>query len=122
MLFKPSAYAIVICIALCAVLVPLAAQETLRIHGTGDTTLHGNPNCRYWLRLEATVKDTWLKAILSPINMGYMYREKPAQDRYQSLPSLIQASNFVDRYCTENASELAMTGAVRYFERLTSQP
>ncbi len=121
MLFKPSASAFVVSITLCAVLAPLAAHETLLIHAPGDTTLHGNPNCRYWSRLEAKVKDTWLKAVLSPINMGYMYRERPTQDRYQALPSLIPAINFVDSYCIENASELAMTGAMRYFERLISQ-
>jgi hypothetical protein len=122
MRFKPSVITLLASFILCAVSAQLAAQETLRIHSPGDTTLHGNPNCRYWLRLDPKVKETWLKAILSPINMGYMYREKPAKDHYQALPSLSSAINFVDNYCTEHVTEPAMIGALRYFEKLTSQP
>jgi predicted outer membrane repeat protein len=108
--------------ALCLVSSPSSAQNNLSIHAPGDTTLHGNPNCVYWLRLDPKVKDTWLKAILSPLNMGYMYRQKPPVDRYQALPSLGGAIKFVDNYCTENGSAVAMTGALGYFEKLISQP
>lgn len=130
---KPSTFAIFVCLALYAEAALLQTVQTvpprlaqtsppLSIHAPGDSTLHGNPQCGYWLRLDDKVKEVWIKAILSPINMGYMYREKPVKDKYLALASMMPAINFVDAYCTRRNSEVAMHGAMRYFEELTAQP
>jgi hypothetical protein len=119
---EPSALRIFLSLALCALSVHVQAQTSLPIHGPGDSTLHGNPKCAYWLSLDDKVKDFWLKAILSPINMGYMYREKPPKDKYLALKSMEPAIDFVNNYCERRTHELAMPGAMRYFEELIAQP
>jgi hypothetical protein len=119
---KPSALRIFLSLAVSAQSVHLQAQTSLPIHSPGDTTLHGNPRCAYWSRLDDKVKEVWLKAILSPINMGYMYREKPSKDKYLALKSMAPAISFMDNYCERRTHELAMPGAMRYFEELIAQP
>jgi hypothetical protein len=102
---------------------PLLAQPaapSLSIQAPGDTTLHGDPVCHYWLRLDTQVKETWLRAILSPINMAHMLRLKPPQDRYLALASLAPAIRSVDAFCASQLNEKAMGGAMAYFEYLTA--
>jgi hypothetical protein len=96
-----------------------SAQSTSSIRVPGDITLFGDPDCDHWLPLEFRVKEVWLNAILSPINMTYMHRERPATNRFTALRSLAPAVEFVDDYCQAKPKAKAMSGAVRYFEVLT---
>jgi hypothetical protein len=108
-------------IVLCGVTLQLFAQSLQSMKTPGDMTLFGNPDCSHWLRVEAEAKEVWLNAILSPINMGFMRREKPPTDKYGALTSLAPAAKFVDSYCASRPDTKAMSGAFKYFEELTAQ-
>jgi hypothetical protein len=108
--------------AICVITLPLHAQPLSSMHAPGDLTLFGNPDCSHWLRVEPLVKEGWLYAILSPINMGFVRREKPAQDKFAALTSLAPGVRFVDGYCASRADSKAMSGALQYFDELTATP
>ncbi len=96
----------------------LYAQTGLPIRAPGDTTLFGNPTCEYWLQVEPKAKEIWIRAILSPVNMGYMQREKPKKDAFTALTSLVPAANYIDHFCKTQPGKTAMTGALNYFNLL----
>jgi hypothetical protein len=98
----------------------LHAQPLSSMHAPGDMTLFGNPDCSHWLRVDPVVKQGWLNAILSPINMGFVRRERPLQDKFAALTSLAPGVKFVDTYCTSRPDTKAMSGAMSYFEELTA--
>jgi hypothetical protein len=107
-------------LVLLTLLAPQAhAQLQESIRQTGDLTLFGDPDCAYWLLVEPRAKQVWLQAILSPINMGYMQREKPSSDKFAELKSLVPAMHYVDHYCASRQQGKAMVGAMRFFEELT---
>jgi hypothetical protein len=109
-------------LALATSAIPLVvfAQPVQSMRGPGDHTLFGDPQCSHWLRADAKAKETWLHAILAPINMGYVHRERPAIDRFSSLPSLAPAAKYVDVFCESRRDTKAMNGAIKYFEELIS--
>ena len=109
-------------IMLCWLAQQVGAQPHTSARPPGDKTLFGDPDCAYWLLIEPRAKEVWLSAILRPIHMGYMQREKPAIDRFAALASLAPAAHFVDRFCETRKQEKAMLGAVRFFEELVSTP
>jgi hypothetical protein len=96
-------------------------QETQTARAPGDTTLFGDPDCVYWPKIDTKEKQVWLNAILSPINMGYMQREKPSINQFAALSSMAPGAKFVDQFCEVNRDKKAMVGAVKYFEELTSR-
>ncbi len=96
------------------------AYSPASIRAPGDLTLHGDPDCAYWLPLDAKVKEVWIKAILNPLNMTYLQRKRPRIDRYGELNSLIPAIAYTDGYCSTRPQSKAMSGAINYFEVLTS--
>jgi hypothetical protein len=98
----------------------LCAQPLQSLRASGDITLFGNPDCAHWLQVEPKAKEVWLNAILSPINMAYVRREKEVKDKFSSLNSLAPAAKYVDNYCENNQELKAMSGAIKYFEMLTS--
>jgi hypothetical protein len=106
--------------AICLATLHLHAQPLGSMHAPGDMTLFGNPDCSHWLRVDPVVKQGWLNAILSPINMGFVRREKPAQDKFAALTSLVPGVKYVDSYCGSRPDVKAMSGAMKYFEELTA--
>jgi hypothetical protein len=120
--FEKMAIGLSIAIGLSALVTQANAQSSPSIRGPGDTTLHGNPDCDRWLTLDSTVKNFWLDAILSPINMTYMLREKPTVDRYVALPSLAPVAEYVDTFCVAQPKSKAMSAALSYFEVLVKSP
>jgi hypothetical protein len=88
----------------------------------GDLTLFGDPSCAYWVQVEPRAKEVWLNAILRPINMGYMRRERPLADKFAELTSLEPVVQFVDRYCQLRSENKAMEGALEFFKELTTAP
>jgi hypothetical protein len=107
-------------IALLILLSTAHAQLLNSARPPGDITLFGDPDCAFWLRVAPRAKQVWLQAILSPINMGYMQREKPATDKFAALTSLAPAAHFVDGYCEVHQKAKAMQGAVKFFDALMS--
>ncbi len=101
---------------------PSNAQPSTSIRGPGDTTLHGNPDCDRWLTLDSKVKGHWLAAILNPINMTYVLRERPEVNRFVALPSLAPAVEYVDAFCVTQTKSKAMSAALNYFEALVRSP
>jgi hypothetical protein len=98
----------------------LCAQPLQSMRASGDITLFGNPDCVHWLQVEPKAKEVWLNAILSPINMAYVRREKAVKDKFSALTSLAPALKYVDNYCENNRELKAMSGAIKYFEMLNS--
>jgi hypothetical protein len=103
-----------------------ATLATAQLHNSarpqGDLTLFGDPSCAFWLQVDPQAKLVWLRAILSPINMGYLQREKPAKNKFSELPSLTPAVEYVDHFCAASKESKAMAGALAYFAQLTSTP
>jgi hypothetical protein len=115
-----------ICLALIGCLGAISTQSNAQlstsIRAPGDTTLHGNPDCDRWLALDFKVKEHWLAAILNPINMTYILREKPKVNRFVALPSLAPAAEYVDAFCVTQPKSKAMSAALSYFEVLVGSP
>jgi hypothetical protein len=109
-----------ISMAICLATLQLHAQPLGSMHAPGDMTLFGNPDCSHWLRVDPVLKQGWLNAILSPINMGFLRRERPLQDKFAALTSLAPGVKFVDSYCGSRPDVKAMSGAMKYFEELTA--
>ena len=95
-----------------------SAQSQVSLRAPGDTSLHGNPSCARWPQIDAAQRETWMRAILVPLNFTFLTANKQAPDRLGALPGLQSGASFIDAYCKTAPNGIAAAGAIQFLEQL----
>ena len=80
--------------------------------------LFGDPRCEDWDKTAQSEKLVWVNALLAPLNMAYMTRVKPAEDKFAKLDSHEEALTAVSTFCAQNPQSQASDGAILYLNTL----
>ena len=96
------------------------AQSPVSLRAPGDTSLHGNPSCARWPQIDAAQRETWMRAILVPLNFTFLTANKQAPDRLGALPDLQSGARFIDAYCNTAPDGIAAAGAIQFLEQLNA--